>query len=83
MEYAKIHFDDDKLIGMALDYNADLEKSMFHWHQRFMLGDLMVSDLYQEQVLSDMTLALFEDSTWYKVNYYTGGLFRFGKSKSS
>ena len=83
MEYAKIHFDDDELIGMALDYNADLEKSMFHWHQRFMLGDLMVGDLYQEQVLSDMTLALFEDSTWYKVNYYTGGLFRFGKSKSS
>ena len=40
----------------------------------------MLSNNYIENVISDITLALFEDSGWYKVNYYTGGLFRFGKN---
>ncbi len=34
-----------------------------------------------EQVISEFTLALLEDSGWYKDNYYTGGLMRFGKGK--
>ena len=46
-----------------------------------MLGDYMVSSNYFENTISDITLALFEDSGWYKVNYYTGGLFRFGKDE--
>jgi hypothetical protein len=45
-----------------------------------MLGDYMISSDYPEIVISDITLALFEDSGWYSVNYYTGGLFRFGKN---
>ena len=46
-----------------------------------MLGDYMISTDYPEIVISDITLALFEDSGWYEVNYYTGGLFRFGKGQ--
>jgi hypothetical protein len=46
-----------------------------------MLGDYMISTDYPEIVISDISLALFEDSGWYKVNYYTGGLFRFGKGQ--
>ena len=46
-----------------------------------MLGDYMIGTDYGEIVISEITLALFEDSGWYKVNYYTGGLFRFGKGK--
>ena len=41
----------------------------------------MVSANYHENVISNITLALFEDSGWYKVNYYNGGHFRFGKNK--
>ena len=55
---------------------------MNHWDQRYMTGDIMISDFYQEQAISEMTLGLFEDSSWYKVNYYTGGLFRFGKNET-
>ena len=32
-------------------------------------------------VISEFTLALLEDSGWYKTNYYTGGLMRYGKNK--
>ena len=41
----------------------------------------MIATDYPEIVISDITLAVFEDSGFYKVNYYTGGLFRFGKGE--
>ena len=31
--------------------------------------------------MSDITLALLEDTGFYKVNYFSGGLFKFGKNK--
>ena len=41
----------------------------------------MISTDYPDTSISDITLALFEDSGLYKVNYYSGGLFKFGKNK--
>ena len=53
-----------------------------HWESRLLLGDYMSSDIYYpEQVISEITLALLEDLGWYEINYYTGGLMRFGKNK--
>jgi len=46
-----------------------------------MLGDYMISTDYPDQAISDITLGLFEDTGFYKVNYYSGGLFKFGKGK--
>jgi hypothetical protein len=46
-----------------------------------MLGDYMISTDYPDVTISDLTLALFEDTGFYKVNYYSGGLFKFGKNK--
>jgi hypothetical protein len=46
-----------------------------------MLGDYMISTDFPDAAISDITLALFEDSGFYKVNYYSGGLFKFGKNK--
>ena len=42
----------------------------------------MISTDYPDNAISNITLALFEDSGFYKVNYYSGGLFKFGKNKS-
>ena len=41
----------------------------------------MIGEDYSEVVMSDMTLAFLEDLGYYEVNYYTGGLFRFGKNQ--
>ena len=41
----------------------------------------MTGVLYDEAVISEITLALFEDSGFYKAKYYTGGLFRYGKNQ--
>jgi hypothetical protein len=81
LEKARIHFGCDSLKGLYLEDQGDSGSAGTHWEGRYMLGDYMVSINYQENTISDITLALFEDSGWYKPNYYTGGLFRFGKDK--
>ena len=81
LERARIHFACPSLGGVPLeDQGGDGSKDL-HWEARYMLGDYMTSVVYAETTISDITLAFFEDSGWYKVNYYTGGLFRFGKNK--
>lgn len=34
----------------------------------------------QDQVILEFTLALLKDTGFYDVNYYTGGLMKFGKN---
>ena len=80
IEKAKIHFGCNSLEKLPLEDQGGQGSAGSHWEGRYMLGDYMVSTNYHENVISDITLALFEDSGWYKVNYYTGGLFRFGKN---
>ena len=81
--FARRHFSNPHMLGLELDSNSYLpEENMYHWNARFMEGDIMIADFYEEQAISEMTLGLFEDSNWYKVNYYTGGLFRFGKNET-
>ena len=81
IEKAKIHFGCDNIQGIRMeDYGQDGTKGT-HWDARFMQGELMIGEDYSEIVLSDMTLAFLEDLGFYKVNYYTGGLFKFGKNQ--
>ena len=80
IEKARIHFGCNSLDKLPLEDQGGEGSAGSHWEGRYMLGDYMVSTSYDENVISDITLALFEDSGWYKPNYYTGGLFRFGKN---
>jgi hypothetical protein len=41
----------------------------------------MIGLSFDDIAISEITLALFEDSGWYKTNIYTGGLFKFGKNE--
>ena len=81
LEKAREHFNCEKLQGIRLEDLGGDGIAGFHWDPRYMLGDYMISLDYFDTVISDITLALFEDSGFYKVNYYTGGLFKFGKNK--
>ena len=78
---ARLHFNCNSLEGIPLENDGGTGSVNSHWEARYMLGDYMVSSHYSENAISDISLALFEDSGWYKVNYYTGGLFRFGKNE--
>jgi hypothetical protein len=78
---AKQHFNCDSLTGIPLENQGNKGSAGSHWEARYMLTDYMMSTNYVETAISDITLALFEDSGFYQVNYYTGGLFKFGKNK--
>lgn len=45
-----------------------------------MFGDIM-SGYFNESTISEITLSVLDDLGFYKINYYTGGLFKFGKNK--
>ena len=80
VEFAKKYYSCENLIGMELEDQEGRTNS--HWEARTLLGEYMNSDHYfLEQSISEFTLALLEDSGWYKANYYTGGLMRYGKNK--
>ena len=81
IEKARIHFGCDSIKGVQLENDGGDGTAGSHWDSRFMLGDYMMASDYQDVVLSDISLALFEDTGFYQVNYYTGGLFRFGKNQ--
>ena len=81
LEKAKIHFNCPNIKGIQLEDQGGEGSEGSHWEARYMLGDYMISTDYPEVVISDITLALFEDLGFYKANYYTGGLFRFGKNQ--
>ena len=78
---ARQHFNCTSLNGVPLENQGGTGTAGSHWESRYMLGDYMISSDYFDNVISDITLALFEDSGIYKVNYYSGGLFKFGKNK--
>ena len=78
---AKEHFGCSSLRGVPLESQGGRGTFGSHWESRYMLGDYMVSTDFPDIAISDITLALFEDSGFYKVNYYSGGLFKFGKNK--
>lgn len=81
VEKAKLHFGCSSIIGIPLENYGGHGSAGSHWESRYMLGDYMIATDYPEIVISDISLAVFEDSGFYKVNYYSGGLFRFGKGE--
>ncbi len=81
LEKARGHFGCPSLKGVELENQGGSGSAGSHWEARIMLGDYMASIDYPELVVSDITLAVFEDSGWYEVNYVTGGLFKTGKGE--
>ena len=82
IETARKYFNCSYLNGVELEDQGGGGSAGSHWEQRILLGDYMGAVIYQEEMaISEITLALLEDTGWYKANYYTGGLMRFGKNK--
>ena len=81
LQKSRQHFNCGTINGIPLESQGESGSAGSHWEARYMLGDYMISIDYIDNVLSDITLALFEDSGFYKVEYYSGGLFKFGKNK--
>jgi hypothetical protein len=81
LEKARAHFGCPSLDGVPLEYNGGSGTAGAHWSKRYMNTDYMIGDSYGENLMSDITLALFEDSGWYQVNFEMSNLFLWGKNK--
>ena len=82
LEVAKKYFNCNDIEGVELENYGGDGTTGSHWEERILLGDIMNGVVYpEEQVISEFTLAVLEDSGYYKANYYTGGLMQYGKNK--
>jgi len=82
IEVAKKYYGCNSIDGVEVEDQGTGGSAISHWESRVLLGEYMTSVTYEdEMVISDFTLALLEDSGWFKPNYYSGGLMRFGKNK--
>ena len=87
LNQAKLYFNCSEMTGIELDAINGEESTdngnTIHWSERILLGDYMIPSFYYvEQSISEITLASLVDLGYYEVNYYTGGLMRFGKNKN-
>ena len=82
LKVAKKYYNCSDISGVELEEYGGEGTVGSHWEARILLGDYMNGVIYPaEQVISEFTLALLEDTGYYKANYYTGGLMRYGKGK--
>lgn len=82
--FARKYFNCESINDIELEEINDYGEECLdyiHWDARILLGEYMTSFAYvQEQVISEFTLIILEDTGLYKINKYTGGLMRFGKN---
>lgn len=81
LEKARAGFQCSSLNGLELESQGSTGTVGAHWEKRLMYNDYMVadSDIY-DVVYSDVTVALFEDSGWYEVNYKYAQSINWGKN---
>ncbi len=80
LEKARNHFKCKHMDGVPLEYNGGAGTAGAHWAKKYMNTDYMIGDSYGENLISEITLGLFEDSGWYKVDYEKSNLFLWGKN---
>ena len=77
---AKKYFNCSTIKGVEIEGSIDSKKEI-HWKGRILLGEYMAPIYTEEHAISELTLSLLEDTGYYQINYYTGGLMRYGKDK--
>ncbi|KAH7693184.1 Protein Y43F4A.1 a, partial [Aphelenchoides avenae] len=68
-EEARKHFACDDLEGAELENQGGDGTALTHWEKRLFENEAMTGTHTQNPVYSRLTLALMEDSGWYKSNY--------------
>jgi hypothetical protein len=74
------HFNCMNIYGLPLENKGGSGTAGSHWAKRYMNTDYMTGDTYGENMISEMTLGVFEDSGWYKTNYTLANDFYWGKN---
>uniref|UniRef100_A0A7I4YXD3 Leishmanolysin-like peptidase n=1 Tax=Haemonchus contortus TaxID=6289 RepID=A0A7I4YXD3_HAECO len=79
-EEARRHFNCSTLEGAELENQDAYEGRGSHWEKRVFGNELMTGEVKDMPVISRLSLALLEDSGWYKVNYDNAEDLEWGKN---
>ncbi|KAM4626891.1 leishmanolysin-like peptidase [Discoglossus pictus] len=80
-EEARKHFDCPILEGMELENQGGMGTELNHWEKRLLENEAMTGSHTQNRVFSRITLALMEDTGWYKANYSMAERLDWGRGK--
>ncbi|XP_032423594.1 leishmanolysin-like peptidase isoform X2 [Xiphophorus hellerii] len=69
VEEARRHFSCPILEGMELENQGGTGTELNHWEKRLLENEAMTGSHTQNRVFSRLTLAIMEDSGWYRANY--------------
>ncbi|CAK9018751.1 Leishmanolysin-like peptidase [Durusdinium trenchii] len=89
VQAARHHYACDRLTGIPMEEQGGDGTRFSHWDARIMHTEVMAAESSTVPRISDLTLALLEDSGWYKVHGgaasidgdSVAGAFFFGKNK--
>ncbi|XP_044294379.1 leishmanolysin-like peptidase isoform X2 [Varanus komodoensis] len=81
IEEARKHFDCPILEGMELENQGGMGTELNHWEKRLLENEAMTGSHTQNRVFSRITLALMEDTGWYKANYSMAEKLDWGRGK--
>ncbi|MED6197393.1 hypothetical protein PIB30_056048 [Stylosanthes scabra] len=69
--------------GLELEDGGGCGTSGSHWEKRLLMNEIMTGSVDTKSVVSNMTLALLEDSGWYKANYSMSDCLVWGRSQGT
>ncbi|GJQ82822.1 hypothetical protein Trydic_g13524 [Trypoxylus dichotomus] len=80
VEEVRKHFNCSLLEGAELEDQGDEGTVLTHWEKRVFENEAMTGTHTQNPVISNVTLALMEDTGWYRPNYNMAEAMTWGKN---
>ncbi|XP_057516863.1 uncharacterized protein LOC130798035 [Amaranthus tricolor] len=83
--HARYHYGafSENFTGLELEDGGGRGTSGSHWEKRLLMNEIMTGSVDTRSVVSTMTLALLEDSGWYKANYSMAERLEWGRSQGT
>ncbi|KAM7518265.1 hypothetical protein LguiB_017227 [Lonicera macranthoides] len=73
----------ENFTGLELEDGGGRGTSGSHWEKRLLMNEIMTGSVDTRSVVSKMTLALLEDSGWYKANYSMADRLEWGRNQGT
>ncbi|KAK4276611.1 hypothetical protein QN277_014740 [Acacia crassicarpa] len=83
--YSRHHYGafSENFTGLELEDGGGRGTSGSHWEKRLLMNEIMTGSVDTRSVVSKMTLALLEDSGWYKANYSMADNLDWGRNQGT
>eukprot|EP00929_Paragymnodinium_shiwhaense_P065339 TRINITY_DN32767_c0_g1_i1.p1 TRINITY_DN32767_c0_g1~~TRINITY_DN32767_c0_g1_i1.p1 ORF type:complete len:1319 (+),score=185.65 TRINITY_DN32767_c0_g1_i1:128-4084(+) len=81
VEAARRHFGCETLDRVPLEEAGGEGSAFSHWDQRALNGDMMTPHVHTSPHFSEISLALMEDTGWYKPDYSFAAELHYGRDK--